>query len=197
MKYSVVGILFFLFSCASVSRNLWLNRFEVCCVVEHSLLRNGDKVEFKEGYFEDEYLKLKAEFDVMEGIKLNFINKCGVNSYINWDEAFYLDESGNSHKVTFSEISSNLKEEENMSILPPFIEIVTNIIPKDYIYRKKDIWMKKTMFDFSFHPQDYLFKKPSLNFYYKCGYLNLKYSLFFYIDKRYPKNTEDTVRVLN
>jgi len=181
----IIIALFFILSCSSVSRNLWLNRFEVCCVVNQTLERDKNKIEIKDGYFEDDYLKLKSEFDVMEGFKLNFTNKCGVNSYINWDKSYYIDENGSKKRVLFYEFSSRKSAKENISILPPFIEIPINIHLSDNIYKNGRVWNVKPILDFSKNPQGYLFKKTYLIFDYICGENKLGYSIEFEIDKRY------------
>jgi len=180
--------LLFLISCSSVSRNLWLNRFEVCCVVNQKLQRNNQIVELKDRYFEDDYLKLNCNFDVMKGFTLNIMNKCGVNSYINWDNSYYIDENGLKRKVVFYELSSLKSNKENISILPPFIEIPVNLHLSDNIYKDGKVWNINPLFDFSKNPQEYLFKKTYLIFEYICGEEKLKYSLEFEIDKRYKSN---------
>jgi len=188
MRLVLLSIFYCLVSCSSIPRNFWLNRFEVCCVVNQKLERDKNKVEIKDGYFEDDYLKLKSELDVIEGFKLNFINKCGVNSYINWDNSYYVDENGLKRKVIFYELSSLESNKENISILPPFIEIPVNLHLSDNIYKDRGVWNIKPIFDFSKNPQEYLFKKTYLIFNYICGENNLKYSLEFEIDKRYKSN---------
>ncbi|MEF3279563.1 MAG: hypothetical protein K6357_01145 [Elusimicrobiota bacterium] len=179
----------FLISCSGIKRNFWLNQFEVCCKIEKTLERDGQKLEFKDNFFEDDYLKLSAEFDIMEGIKLDITNKCGVNSYIYWDKAYYIDERGEKFNITISQLLFNEKSElSNISILPPFIDIKVNLIPQNYVYKEKNIWHNKTMLDFSFHPQEYLFKKTSLNFEYICGNITLRYLLSFGIVNKYSKD---------
>jgi hypothetical protein len=181
--------LLFLISCSSVSRNLWLNRFEVCCVVNQKLQRNNQIVELKDRYFEDDYLKLNCNFDVMKGFTLNITNKCGVNSYINWDNSCYIDENGFKKKVIFYEMSFNDKLDKKISIFPPFMEIPINIHISDNVYKDKNVWNIKPLFDFSKNPQDYLFKKVYLIFNYMCGDNNFEYLLEFEVDKRYKNSS--------
>ncbi len=178
----------FLISCSGVKRNLWLNQFEVCCKIEKNLERDGNKIEFKDNIFEDDYIKLEAEFDILEGIKLNIINKCEENAYVYWSKAFYIDENGVEHKVVNLQSSFDYKTDNNFLLLPPLIDIKIILLPEDFIYKNKNIWYNKTMFDFSLHPQNYLFKKTLLKFDYICEDNNLKYLLSFEIIKRYSKD---------
>ena len=186
----IILFIFFIISCSSVKRNLWLNRFEVCCVINQKLERDKIIIDSKNNYFEDEYLKLNVEFDVMKGFRISITNKCDVNAYIDWNNSYYIDENGLKRKLVFYEITLLEKQEENILILPPFIEIPINLHLLDNIYREKDVWHFRPLFDFSKHPQEYLLKKIYLVFFYSCGENKLKYSLEFEIDKRYKKFTD-------
>lgn len=189
MRKTVILIIF-ICSCTTIKRNIWLNQFEICCVMEYSVKRAGDKLDFKDGYFEDDYLKISPNFDVSSGIKLNITNKCGVNSYIKWGNAKYLAE-GKYYKVIFNNISSveDRDIQSTVSILPPFIEIPITVIPQKSVNYKKGIWHQKTLFDISKHPQYYLYKNNILYFSYSCGDNILNYEIIFTVSKRYPSQS--------
>lgn len=182
----IVILIIFICSCTTLKRNVWLNQFEVCCIMDYSVKRANDKLDFKDGYFEDDYLKISAEFDVNSGIKLNITNKCGVNSYINWENAKYLTE-GEYYKVILNNISiiKDTNIQSGVLILPPFMEIAVTIIPQKSVNYEKGIWNQKPLFDMSKHPQYYLYKNNILYFNYNCGDNVLNYEIIFTANKKY------------
>lgn len=170
--------------CSAFHHNLWLNRFEVCCKIDTELLRDGEQVVFKDGFFQDKYVKLSFDYDILKGIKLRIINECLYISEINWDEAYYLDEYGQKHEIMLLE-NRGIKDAKNISAIAPYTDFEITLIPKDYVYKKDDIWSFRQMLDPSSHPEKLKGRTVSLLFNFPCDENIYNYIVNFKVIPRY------------
>lgn len=179
----------YLFSgCSSVSRNLWLNKFEVCCIIKTEVFRNDNKLDFKDNFYQDKHVKLNFDYELLSGIKIKIKTECIDIAYIDWNKAYYIDEYGNKKDVVIYENATILEKSSNISFIPPYTDFEINIIPKDYIKKEKNIVYFKQMLDPNLRPDDLKGKNTQLNFSFNCNDEIYNYRIYFHIRARYNKD---------
>ncbi|MCX7641940.1 MAG: hypothetical protein N2Z20_04830 [Elusimicrobiales bacterium] len=187
MNIFYFNILLYLFSCSTINHNLWLNKFEVCCVIETEVYRDGKKIDFRDGYFIDKYVKLVFNYDLFSGIKLDIWSECMYISEINWNNATYIDEYGAIKKlIIYDNIPSSKNNiEKNISMVIPYNNFSVTLIPSEYVYKEKEIWHFRQMFDPNLKPDNLKGRKVSLNFSFPCDENIYNYLVYFNINSRY------------
>ncbi len=187
-RYLILALILMFYSCFSFKRDLWLNRFDVCCVIKPQLLKEGMAIDFKDGYFHDKHLKIAFDYDVIEGIKIKIYSECLSLSEINWNDAVYTDEYGIKKKIV---IKSNLDVNEknsNITLVSPYNETEIVLIPQDKVYKKNGVWNYILMLDENTYPHKLLGRKASLSFSFPCDEKIYNYTVDFKVLPRYVDN---------
>lgn len=177
-------VFIFVSSCTLFKHNLWLNRFDVCCKIDTELFRDGKVIYFKDGFFQDKYVKLSFDYDLLRGIKLKIISECLYVSEINWDNSYYVDEYGKKHNIKLLE-NISLESTKNVSNIVPYTDFEITLIPQDYIYKEDNIWQFRQMLDPLSQPDKLKGKVVSLVFSFPCDEKIYNYTVNFKINPRY------------
>ncbi len=184
-KVGVIIFVILLSSCLAFKKDVWLNKFDVCCVVKPELLRDGGVIEFSDGYFQDRHVKTSFEYDVISGIKVRIYSTCLYLSEINWNDAVYTDEYGEKRRIIIKDNAIISGKAPNITVVSPYNEIEITLIPVDKPYKKKGVWNYLFMLDERIHPRKLLGRKTSLEFLFPCDDKIYSYTVNFKILPRY------------
>lgn len=192
MRFLIFASLFFLSCTSNIKRNMWVNQYEVCCVMNYSILSDGTSLKYdsKTEFFEDGKIKIKVFYDVIEGVKISFMNKTSRNAEIVWEKSYYIDETGKKIRIVNQNVNyEKLAEPVKNELLPPYQVINFTVIPVDRIYYEDGVWHFRPLLSFSKHPQEYIEKPMSLKMLLKFSDTSEKYyTLEFNIKKRYSNS---------
>lgn len=178
----------FLVGCHSFLSDVWLNRFDVCCVIRTDLLRNDTKIDFKDNFFQDKYIKLAFDYDLLAGIKIKIKTECWYISEIDWNKAYYVDEYGNKKEIVIYEnLNLSNNKASNVSYISPYTDYEITLIPKDYVKNEKGVFYFRQMLDPNLDPEKLKGKNTQLHFNISCNDEVYYYTVYFNVLARYSK----------